>query len=74
MEAPKIQKVRLKVGGMTCINCQTKIQSHLLKLKGISKARVSWKGEFAEVEFDEKQISISKIISEIENIDYKVNQ
>lgn len=74
MEAQKIQKIRLKVGGMTCINCQTKIQSHLLKLKGISKARVSWKDEFAEVEFDEKQISISKIISEIENLDYKVNQ
>lgn len=65
-------KTRIQIGGMTCLNCQTKIESRLKKLKGVLSAKVSWgKGE-AELCLDEKLISLKEIKQEIENLGYKV--
>ena len=65
-------KVNLKINGMTCINCQTKIENGLMAAEGIHKALVSWKKGRASIEYDEKIISINKIKEIIENLDYTV--
>ncbi len=74
MKVSRTQKISFNIGGMTCINCQTKIETMLLKLDGIFSAKVSWKEERAEVEFDEERISFKKICDEIERLGYTVNQ
>ena len=72
MESSGIKTFRLKIGGMTCINCQKKIERGLLSLSGVKGAEVSWEKERAEVTFDEKAASLQKICSEIERLGYKV--
>ena len=72
MESSKNRSVTFRIGGMTCINCQTKIEKRLLQLNGILYAEVSWKKGSAEICFDETKISLEEIISEIEKLDYKV--
>ncbi|MBQ3966576.1 MAG: heavy-metal-associated domain-containing protein, partial [Treponema sp.] len=65
MENTEVKDVRLKIGGMTCINCQTKIERGLLSLSGVSSAKVSWEKGEAEVMYDEKAISLKEICSEV---------
>ena len=72
MENSGIKTFRLKIGGMTCINCQKKIERGLLSLSGVKGAKVSWEKERAEVTFDERAASLQKIRSEIERLGYKV--
>ena len=72
MESSKNQSVTLRIGGMTCINCQTKIEMRLSKLDGVLSAQVSWKKGEAKVDFDSEKISLEKIITEIEKLDCKV--
>lgn len=72
METSYKTVVTLKISGMTCINCQTKIQNYLSKTDGILKAKVSWKKAVAEVEYDGSKIQLDKIIEKIEELDYKV--
>ena len=71
MESPQ-KMANLAIGGMTCINCQTKIEKRLLKLDGVSSAEVSWRNGTAKIEYDEEKISLEKITSEIEKLGYKV--
>ena len=72
METAKTQNATLKIGGMTCINCQIKIEKQLLKIDGIVKVKVDWEKSIAEMEFNKDLVSLEKIISEIEILGYKV--
>ena len=72
MDTTKAQKTRIKIGGMTCINCQSKIQRRLQKLRGVLSANVSWEKGEAELSFDESLISLDEIKEEIEKLGYKV--
>lgn len=65
-------KTRIKIGGMTCINCQSKIQRRLQKLRGVLSANVSWEKGEAGLSFDESLISLDEIKEEIEKLGYKV--
>ncbi|MBR4322154.1 heavy-metal-associated domain-containing protein [Treponema sp.] len=73
MENTEVKDVRLNIGGMTCINCQTKIERGLLKLSGVKDAKVSWEKGEAEVTYDEKAISLKEICSEIEKLCYRIH-
>ncbi|WP_407425675.1 sulfite exporter TauE/SafE family protein [Treponema sp.] len=68
----KSRHIKLKIGGMTCINCQNKIQSKLEKLDGVKKADVSWENGTALIEFYEEKISLEKIKTEIKKLEYTV--
>ena len=64
--------INLKIGGMTCINCKTKIENALMDLEGIKKVDVSWEKGRADIEYDEEKISLNEIQEIIESLDYKV--
>ena len=72
MYTTKAEKTRIKIGGMTCINCQSKIQRRLQKLRGVLGANVSWEKGEAGLCFDESLISLDEIKEEIEKLGYKV--
>lgn len=66
------KRAGLWVGGMTCVNCQNKIEKELNGTRGVIKASVSYKDGTAEVIFDPKKVSLKKIISVIEGLGYEV--
>ncbi len=51
----------LKISGMTCINCQNRIEKALKKEKGIIKASVSYDTRMAKITFDDEIISLDEI-------------
>lgn len=64
--------INLKIGGMTCINCKSKIENALVSLDGIKKVDVSWEKGRADIEYDEEKINLNEIQEIIESLDYKV--
>ena len=62
----------LTIQGMTCINCQEKIEKKLKKTKGISYARVSFQKDLAEITFDQSLITKEKIVLIIRELGYDV--
>jgi len=63
---------RIKIDGMSCVNCQNKIESELLKCSGIVSATASFANGSAMVEYDPDIISLKQIHSRIDDIGYKV--
>ena len=67
-----MKTLKLAVGGMTCANCQNKIEKKLRKTNGVRKADVSYRTGTAVVTYDERFVSHEKIVSVIEGLDYTV--
>lgn len=63
---------KLHIGGMTCINCQNKIERKLKSTAGVEKATVSYSAGTAVVSYDTDVISLKDIIELIEKLDYRV--
>ncbi|MBP5596802.1 MAG: sulfite exporter TauE/SafE family protein [Pseudobutyrivibrio sp.] len=63
----------LVVDGMTCINCQQKIESKLSKTKGIKRVRVSYNRGTADVTYDPSKLSVKQITRIIEQLGYSVS-
>lgn len=73
-KAKDINKVELKISGMSCAACSAKIERKLNKLEGISKASVNLATERASVEFDSARIKASEIIKVIQTLGYEAEK
>ena len=62
----------LIIDGMTCINCQNKIEQELKNTAGISKEQVSYSKGQAEIEFNPEIVTLNRIAAIIEKLDYTV--
>lgn len=62
----------LKIGGMTCTNCENRIERALKAANGVFSAKVNYSKETAIVTFDASVIRLSEIEKIIENQDYQV--
>ena len=49
-----MEKIELKVEGMHCTGCSTRLQKVLNNLEGVSKAEVSFETGVAKIEYDSK--------------------
>lgn len=63
---------KLRIGGMTCVNCQNKIEKKLKNTAGIKDAKVSYSAGTAEITYDTDIISYKAIVEIIEKLDYEV--
>ncbi len=68
--AVKTKKIR--IGGMTCISCQNKIEKKLKHTAGIEMAEVSYSTGTAAITFDIDIISYKRIVGIIEDLGYQV--
>lgn len=68
------KKIRLQITGMTCVNCQNKIEKKLTSTKGVIRAKVSYNKASAEIEFDEKKTSPEALTRVIQGLGYGVDQ
>lgn len=67
-----IIKKHLVIKGMTCVNCQSKIQKKLQNTAGIVKATVSYAEGTADITYNSDVLSLERISSIIEALDYQV--
>lgn len=64
------ETIRLMIDGMTCINCQMKIEKELKKKKGISSVDVSYNDASAVIVYSKQELSVKEIIAIIEKLGY----
>jgi len=62
--------IELNIEGMSCVNCVKAVEKSLNKTEGISNSIINLTTEKASIEFDDKAVSPSQIISVIENAGY----
>ncbi len=67
-----IKTSKLKIDGMTCVNCQNKIEKKLRKTSGVSKVKVSYNAGTATINYDENIASLENLIAVVEKLGYKV--
>ena len=66
--------VTFKINGMTCVNCENKIERKLKNKKGIANAIVSFSKGTALVTYDPNQIGVAEITEIIEQLGYGTTQ
>lgn len=67
-----IKQTVFTIGGMTCVNCENKIEQQLKQKKGVKDATVSYNKGTAVVTFDREEINEEQMIQVIEQLDYEV--
>ncbi len=67
-----IKTKKLRIGGMTCISCQNKIERKLQNTAGVKNATVNYSAGTAVVSYDTDIISLNDIIDIINKLDYEI--
>ena len=62
------------IGGMTCVNCQNRIERVLSKEPGVFSSQVDYRSGKAEVSFDTERTDWDRITTVIEALDYTVSE
>ncbi|MCP4760514.1 MAG: heavy-metal-associated domain-containing protein, partial [archaeon] len=73
MEDQSQEKVKIKLGGMTCASCALKIETKLRNLDGVNSSVVNFANEEATVEYNAGTISYSDFNMAITNLGYKAS-
>jgi sulfite exporter TauE/SafE/copper chaperone CopZ len=67
---PGLRAKKLRVGGMTCANCQDRIENKLRNTAGVASAEVSYSAGTAAVTYDTDIITLREIQAVIQNLGY----
>lgn len=65
-----MERRQLYIDGMTCINCQKRIENCLRKRVEIKEAEVSYETGTAEILYDANKITLQEIIRIINGLGY----
>ena len=71
MESSK-KEMRIRIGGMTCVNCQNKIENALSAMEGVVSAKISYSDGTANIILAENGSEPEEIYAVIEKLGYKV--
>jgi sulfite exporter TauE/SafE/copper chaperone CopZ len=66
-----IKNVKLRIGGMTCTNCEDAIRKKLLKTDGVKKVDASYVAGTASITYDANKVTIEKISKLINDTGYE---
>ncbi len=66
--------ITLQVNGMVCSECAKKVESCLMKLKGVKKVSVDVDENKASVEYDAKKVSVKKMIQALKKKGYDAKE
>ncbi len=67
-----IVKRKLRIGGMSCVNCQKKIERKLHHMPGVQEITVSYRNNSAEITYDSDLLTLQEIQTAIEKLGYQV--
>lgn len=62
--------VKLTITGMHCDHCIAKVENAFKKVDGVYAALVDLDGGFAEVDFDDGQATVDRLVSAVEGVGY----
>lgn len=65
-----IERVTLKVEGLTCPSCAYNVKAALEKVPGVQRAKVSWEEGEALVEFRVGAVTVSQLIEAVKGAGY----
>ncbi|MDR2517072.1 MAG: heavy-metal-associated domain-containing protein, partial [Spirochaetaceae bacterium] len=68
----KIVVKELRIGGMTCVNCQSRIERTLKNTAGVEDAAVNYRTGTATVTWNPSVVTFDGIKASIEALDYRV--
>ncbi|MFX1568200.1 MAG: heavy metal translocating P-type ATPase [Promethearchaeota archaeon] len=71
MESESVEKVKIKLSGMTCANCAYKIETKLKGLDGVNNSVVNFANEEATVEYNPKITNYTNFNKAIYDLGYK---
>lgn len=66
-----MKEVNLKIEGMHCAGCSTRLEKVLNNLEGVEKAQVSLEEKKATIKYDETKINLENIKESIEDAGFK---
>lgn len=70
--ALNLQHKQLRIGGMTCVNCQNKIKQTLRRADGVQAVSVRYDTGTADVTYDADRLSLEDLTAMIQALDYQV--
>ena len=71
MEHEMIRK-KIRIGGMTCISCQNKIERKLKNTPGVKSVSVDFARGTADITFDPEVATLKELSHVIERLNYEV--
>ena len=66
-----MKETNLKIEGMHCAGCSTRLEKVLNNLEGVEKAQVSLQEKKETIKYDENKISLESIKEAIEDAGFK---
>lgn len=66
-----MKETNLKIEGMHCTGCSTRLEKVLNNLEGVETAKVSLEEKKATIKYDETKISLESIKEAIEDAGFK---
>ena len=67
---PKIQKLELRIEGMTCAACASRVERSLQAAPGVREAVVNLNTERASIEYDPVQADVHQLLAAVEKAGY----
>lgn len=69
-----ISRKRIYIGGMTCVNCQNKIEQALKKTPGVESVKICYHKKTADIALDLEWVTWEEIQTVIRNLGYEILQ
>lgn len=69
-----LDKVQLRLKGMSCASCAAAIEKALNRLEGVYHASVNFAAEKAAVEYDSSAVSVRDMIKAVEDVGYEAER
>ncbi|HHU20343.1 MAG TPA: heavy-metal-associated domain-containing protein [Bacilli bacterium] len=69
-----MEKVKLKVTGMTCNNCLKHVETALAELEGVESVKVNLKKGIANVKFDETIQEVDDLTTAVDQAGYQAER
>ena len=67
-----MKEIKLKIEGMHCTGCSTRLEKVLNNVDGVESAKVSLEEKKADIKYDEAQVNEKELIEAIEDAGFKV--
>ena len=69
-----MKEIELKIKGMHCTGCSTRLEKVLNNQDGVEKAKVSLEDAKADITFDENEIGLNEIKEAIEDTGFEAEE
>ena len=66
-----MKEIKLKIEGMHCAGCSSRLEKILNNVDGVESAKVSLEEKSADIKYNEGEVELNTILQEIEDAGFK---